>query len=85
LEALALDINQALSAENPASAGFFVFYVLRGTLPVTKSQEMKWIPQTYPKLAKKPKLPGPSITSQVNPASTGTLLHVKLRAHVLSV
>jgi hypothetical protein len=24
LEALALDINQALSAENPASAGFFV-------------------------------------------------------------
>ena len=40
LEALALDINQALSAENPASAGFFVFYVLRGTLPVTKSQEI---------------------------------------------
>jgi hypothetical protein len=26
LEAQELDVNQALSAENPASAGFFVFY-----------------------------------------------------------
>jgi hypothetical protein len=39
LEALALDINQALSAENPASAGFFVFSNFCDTLPVTKSQE----------------------------------------------
>jgi hypothetical protein len=39
LEALALDVNQALSAENPASAGFFVFSNFCDTLPVTKSQE----------------------------------------------
>jgi hypothetical protein len=37
LEALALDINQAFSAENPASAGFFVLLNFRGTLPVSKS------------------------------------------------
>ena len=37
LEALALDINQALSAENPASAGFFVFIKFLGVLPVSKS------------------------------------------------
>jgi len=39
LEAPELDVNQALSAENPASAGFFVFLNFCDTLPVTKSQE----------------------------------------------
>jgi len=70
--ALALDINQALSAENPASAGFFVFSNFCDTLPVTKSQEMKWTPQTYLKPAKKPKILALSITSQANHASMGT-------------
>lgn len=40
-EALEPDVNQALSAENPAPAGFFVFVNICGTLPVTKSQERK--------------------------------------------
>ena len=40
-EALELDVNQALSAENPAPAGFFVSVNICGTLPVTKSQERK--------------------------------------------
>jgi hypothetical protein len=48
-----LDVNQVLRTENPASAGFFVGSNKCGTLPVTKSQEIKWIPQTYQKPARK--------------------------------
>ena len=52
-EAQELDVNQALSAENPASAGFFVSVNICGTLPVTKSQENKWTPHSYQRHAKK--------------------------------
>jgi hypothetical protein len=47
-----LDVNQALSAENPASAGFFVFSNFCDTLPVTKSQEKEMDTTNLPKTRK---------------------------------